>query len=96
MAAVSHAVGNARSSKKQKHRASKVHVRGIGGKFENNDELTQLFEEYFGPVDHVQVRHRIKNGENHSWALVTMANPRLQKGDRNTRFLTPRRIYRSV
>jgi hypothetical protein len=60
-----------------------LHVRGIGvdgwdgtvdgrGTFEYEEPLKNFFVQKFGPVVNVTVRHRIANGANTSWALVTM------------------------
>jgi hypothetical protein len=63
---------------------TRLHVRGIGvhgwdgvvdspGWFEDESRLKDLFLPY-GEVLSVAVRHRIQDGANTSWALVTMAN----------------------
>jgi hypothetical protein len=50
-----------------------IHVRGVGGKFEAEAAIIDVFAR-FGPVVQVTVRHRIDKatGANTSWALVTM------------------------
>lgn len=54
-----------------------LHVRGIGGPteepgpYENFEALKQVFKPY-GEVVDVVVRHRVEDGHNTSWALVTM------------------------
>ena len=61
-----------------------IHVRGIGvegwdgtedgvGTYENEDALGQIFAAFGGFV-HASIRHRIADGQNTSWALVTMAD----------------------
>ena len=51
-----------------------LHVRGIGGMYEDEEELRKVFSAY-GHVSHVTVRNRIDDdGLNTSWALVTMSN----------------------
>ena len=50
----------------------KLHVRGVGGRLENEEKLKQLFKQ-FGRVVQATVRHREDEaGNNTSWALVTM------------------------
>ena len=50
-----------------------LHVRGIGGQCESEAALRQVFGQ-FGVVSdtRILIRHRVQNGENSSWALVTM------------------------
>ncbi len=61
-----------------------IHVRGIGidgwdgtpdgkGDYENEAALKRLFEP-FGDFRQATIRHRIDDGKNSSWALVTMGN----------------------
>ena len=60
------------------------YTRGIGvegwtaidgvGTYENEDALGQIFAAFGGFV-HASIRHRIADGQNTSWALVTMATP---------------------
>ena len=52
-----------------------LHVRGVGGEFEDEDALTKVFTTY-GEVVQATVRHRIDSasGANTSWALVTMGS----------------------
>ena len=51
-----------------------LHVRGVGGKFEDEKALSRVFGR-FGEVIQATVRHRIDDsGANTSWALVTMAS----------------------
>ena len=51
-----------------------IHVRGVGGRFENRGVLTSVFAKY-GEVTEAWVRRRFdSDGNNTSWALVTMAN----------------------
>lgn len=61
-----------------------LHVRGIGvdgwdgaeesiGTYETEDALEQIFSA-FGRVLFSKIRHRVVNGENTSWALVTMGS----------------------
>ena len=51
-----------------------LHVRGVGGKFEDEDELSKVFSS-IGNLVETTVRHREDEatGANTSWALVTMA-----------------------
>ena len=51
-----------------------LHVRGVGGKFEDKDELSKVFSS-IGNLVQTTVRHREDEatGANTSWALVTMA-----------------------
>ena len=60
-----------------------LHVRGIGGMYEDEEELRKVFSAY-GHVSHVTVRNRIDDGLNTDsvtdqcpWALVTMSNEEL-------------------
>ena len=78
-----------------------IHVRGVGvegwdgteegrGVYESDEALEEIFE-VFGPYVRATIRHRVKNGQNTSWALVTMgdaesvaralAAPRVMAGD---------------
>ena len=61
-----------------------IHVGGIGvdgwdgtedgvGTYESKEELEKIFGE-FGTFVGAQIRHRIRDGENASWALVTMGD----------------------
>ena len=51
-----------------------LHVRGVGGKFETEEALTEVFQT-FGTVVQATVRHRMDaEGNNTSWALVTMSH----------------------
>ena len=51
-----------------------MHFRGVGGKFENRNALINLCSRY-GPVRDAVVRRRFDDdGNNTSWALVTMEN----------------------
>ena len=63
---------------------TQIHVRGIGvhgwdgsedglGTYEHEDEIRKVFA-VFGHVLKVMVRHRVKDGANTSWCLVTMAS----------------------
>ena len=55
--------------------ARQLHVRGVAGRFENENELSALFEEISSRrVLQVTVRHRVDDttGANISWAMVTM------------------------
>ena len=52
----------------------KLHVRGVGGRFEDEGHLRELFGQY-GHVLQATVHHREdEDGNNTSWALVTMQN----------------------
>ena len=42
------------------------------GVYESDEALEEIFE-VFGPYVRATIRHRVKNGQNPSWALVTMA-----------------------
>ena len=78
-----------------------IHVRGVGvegwdgteegrGVYESDEALEEIFE-VFGPYVRATIRHRVQNGQNTSWALVTMgdtesldralAAPRVMAGD---------------
>ena len=58
--------------------------------YESDEALEEIFE-VFGPYVRATIRHRVKNGQNTSWALVTMgdaesvnralAAPRVMAGD---------------
>ena len=61
-----------------------MHVRGIGvdgwdgtqhglGTYESEEALREIFSE-FGRFEQATIRHRIIDGENTSWALVTMGD----------------------
>ena len=51
-----------------------LHVRGVGGAFESEEALTEVFKP-FGAVVQATVRHRTDaEGNNTSWALVTMSH----------------------
>ena len=53
-----------------------LHVRGIGagdGEYESVEALEQIFAEY-GEFHQATIRHRVQDGQNTSWALVTMKN----------------------
>ena len=63
---------------------NRLHVRGIGvhgwdgteegkGDYESEAALRKIFER-FGYFQNAMVRHRVQNGKNTSWALVTMAD----------------------
>lgn len=62
-----------------------IHVRGIGvdgwdgsdhgvGKYENETALRHIFEAFGRVIEVARVRHRIDDGKNTSWALVTMGS----------------------
>ena len=66
------------------HQSHVLHVRGIGvhgwdgtpegrGTYENEGALRELFKR-FGVFRGATIRHRVKDGENTSWALVTMGD----------------------
>eukprot|EP01045_Picozoa_sp_COSAG04_P025680 COSAG04_NODE_3415_length_2831_cov_8.177892_3_plen_100_part_01 len=61
-----------------------IHVRGIGvdgwdgteegtGSYENEEALEEIFSA-FGSFVQATIRHRIADGKNTSWALVTMGD----------------------
>ena len=63
---------------------NRLHVRGIGvhgwdgteegkGDYESEAALRKIFER-FGYFQNAMVRHRVQDGKNTSWALVTMAD----------------------
>ena len=63
---------------------NRLHVRGIGvhgwdgteegkGDYESEAALRKIFER-FGYFQNAMIRHRVQNGKNTSWALVTMAD----------------------
>ena len=41
--------------------------------YESDEALEEIFE-VFGPYVRATIRHRVKNGQNTSWALVTMGD----------------------
>ena len=66
------------------HQSHVLHVRGIGvhgwdgtpegrGTYENEGALRELFKR-FGVFRSATIRHRVEDGENTSWALVTMGD----------------------
>ena len=60
---------------KQHDLGCQLHVRGIGDLFESEEALIEMFS-YFGEVKLAVVRHRTtEEGENTSWAIVTMGHP---------------------
>ena len=63
-----------RTMAKDDEQSNILHVRGVGGVYEDEGKLLGLFEQFGEPLQAV-VRHRIdeKTGANTSWALVTMA-----------------------
>ena len=58
------------------HEGTTLHVRGVGagdGEYESEEALEEIFAE-FGEFQQATIRHRVQEGRNTSWALVTMAN----------------------
>ena len=62
-----------------------IHVRGIGvdgwdgsdegvGKYENETALRHIFENFGRVIEVAKIRHRVQDGHNTSWALVTMGS----------------------
>jgi hypothetical protein len=79
----------AHETAKLKHGLAKdrhqIHVRGIGvdgwngseaglGKYENATALRQIFEPFGRVIEVSKIRHRVADGANTSWALVTMGS----------------------
>ena len=64
--------GQGRLARKIHHHKRQLVVHGIGGKYENEESLGEMFEQ-FGEVNQVTIRHRQGPlGNNTSWAIITM------------------------
>ena len=64
--------GQGRLARKIHHHKRQLVVHGIGGKYENEESLGEMFEQ-FGEVNQVTIRHRQGPlGKNTSWAIITM------------------------